>query len=508
MQKKWIRLLFRRRVAVVLSLLLQVILMIFMVYSSSRTYHWIHQGLTLISTVTVLHIISTGARSGTKLLWSVIILTFPLFGGLLYLMVELQGFTMSFKRRLSATEQVMEPHFVQDVKTYKQLSAKWPVYANQYSYLTKTCGFRAYENGGTEYLSPGERCFEKMLAELEQAEKFIFLEYFIIQEGRFWNSILDVLKRKAACGVDVRLIYDDMGCFMLLPLDYQKQLEAFGIRCVVFNKFRPVLSTLQNHRDHRKIMVIDGRVAFTGGINLADEYINEIERFKHWKDAAVMHRGHAVNSFTLMFLTMWQTLTGEEVKPEVFLSLPAPDMDEGFVIPFCDSPVDGEYVNERAYMNLIHGAREYLYIETPYLIIDDAMVAALILAAKNGVDVRIMTPGVPDKWYAHMTTRSYYRELLEGGVAIYEYTPGFIHSKVMAADDAVAVVGTVNMDCRSLFLHFECATWLCGCRAIRHIRKDFTETLKKCKKIEVSDCKLGLFKRILQMVLRLLAPLM
>lgn len=508
MQKKWIRLLFRRRVAVVLSLLLQIALMTFMVYSSSVTYQWIQHSLTLISTLAVLHIISTGARSGTKLLWSVMILTFPLFGGLLYLMVRLQGVTMTFRRQLSATEKKMQPFFAQDTKTYKQLEKKWPTYANQYDYLTKTCGFCAYENGGTEYLSPGEQCFEKMLLELEKAERFIFLEYFIIQEGRFWNSILDVLKKKAAQGVDVRLIYDDMGCFVLLPLDYQKRMEAMGIRCVVFNKFRPVLSTVQNHRDHRKIMVIDGKVAFTGGVNLSDEYINEKERFGHWKDAAIMHRGQAVNSYTLMFLTMWQTLTGEELETTNFLTLPEGEPQKGFVIPFCDSPVDMEYVGERVYMNLIHSARQYLYIQTPYLIIDDGMVSALILAAKSGVDVRIVTPGIPDKKYVHITTRSYYRELIEGGVKIYEYTPGFIHSKLMIADDAVGVVGTVNMDCRSLFLHFECGSWLCGCEEIQNIRADFTKTLKKCKKIKISDCKLRFIKRIMQMILRLFAPLL
>ncbi|MBQ4517302.1 MAG: cardiolipin synthase [Clostridia bacterium] len=508
MQKKWIRLLFRRRVAVVLSLLLQIALMIFMVYSSSQTYQWIQYSLTLVSVLAVLHIIATGARSGTKLLWSVMILTFPLFGGLLYLMVQLQGVTMAFRRRLAVTEKKMQPHFEQDEKTDEKLEEQWATYANQYNYLTKTCGFRAYENGGTAYLSPGEQCFEKMLEELEKAEQFIFLEYFIIQEGRFWNSVLDVLKKKASQGVDVRLIYDDMGCFLLLPLDYQKQLGAMGIRCVVFNKFRPVLSTVQNHRDHRKIMVIDGRVAFTGGVNLADEYINEKERFGHWKDAAIMHKGRAVNSYTLMFLTMWQTLTGEEEEVTNFLNLTEGKQGEGFVIPYCDSPVDAEYMGERVYMNLIHSARRYLYIQTPYLIIDDGMVSALVLAAKSGVDVRIITPGIPDKKYVHITTRSYYRELLEGGVKIYEYTPGFIHSKLMIADDVVGVVGTVNMDFRSMFLHFECGSWLCGCPVIENIRTDFTETLQQCKEIQISDCKLGFVKRIVQMILRLFAPLL
>lgn len=508
MQKKWIRLLFRRRVAVILSLLLQVTLMIFMVYSSSQTYQWIQYGLTLISTVAVLHIISTGARGSNKLLWSIEILLFPLFGGLLYLMVQLQGFTMAFKKRFLAAEKMTKPYFEQEKETLQEMENNMAAYSNQYKYLIETAGFRAFYDEESTYLTPGETCFEQMLLALESAEKFIFLEYFIIQEGRFWNSLLDVLKKKAAQGVDVRLIYDDMGCFLLLPIDYQKQLEQVGIRTMVFNKFRPILSTLQNNRDHRKIMVVDGKVAFTGGVNIGDEYINEKERFGHWKDAAIMHKGPVVNGFTLMFLSMWHTLTGEQEDFSRFLTNEAVAKHQGYVIPFCDNPVDSEYVSERVYMNMINGARKYLYLQTPYLIIDDGMVSALILSAKNGVDVRIITPAVPDKRYVHMTTRSYYKELISGGVKIYEYTPGFLHSKVMAADDQVAVVGTVNMDCRSLFLHFECGSFLCGSKTVPIIREDFIETLAKCKKIEESDVKLPILKRLLQMVLRLFAPLM
>ena len=324
-----------------------------------------------------------------------------------------------------------------------------------------------------------------------------------------WDSILEILKEKAKNGVDVRLIYDDMGCFMLLPLDYQKTLEGFGIRCVVFNKFRPALSTLQNHRDHRKIAVVDGKYAFCGGVNLADEYINEKVRFGHWQDAALRITGAAVNDYTLMFLEMWQTLTGEKVDASLYL-LPESGEEErdGYIIPYCDNPVDTEFVSEQVYMNLINGAERYLYIQTPYLILDDSMVSALVLAAKNGVDVRILTPGVPDKEYVHITTRSYYKELMQGGVKIYEYSPGFIHAKVMVADDMVATVGTVNLDCRSLYLHFECGTWLCGSREIPGIREDFMKLLERSKEISPADCRRGFFYKLVQELLRLFAPLM
>ena len=306
------------------------------------------------------------------------------------------------------------------------------------------------------------------------------------------------------------MIYDDMGCFMLLPIDYQKTLSARGIRCVVFNKFRPVLSTLQNNRDHRKIAVIDGKFAFTGGINLADEYINAYAKHGHWKDASVMVSGAAVNSYTLMFLEMWQTLTGEKENFADYIVAaedPQP-LTKGFIIPYCDSPIDDEDVGERVYMNLINGAQDYVYIQTPYLIIDDVMLAALIRAAKNGVDVRIVTPHVPDKWYVHMTTRSFYPDLLAGGVKIYEYTPGFIHSKVLVSDDRIATVGTINFDCRSLYLHFECGAWLFDSPAVTEIREDFMKTLESCGLVTEKDCKTNVCKRLVQRMFRLFAPLM
>ena len=509
MKKKWFRLLFRRRVFVIFLLILQVALMVMTIYSSSQTYQWISNLLSLLSVVVVLHVISTAKRAPYKLLWSVVILTFPLFGGLMYLMVRLQGMTMAFKKHLGRAEAALKPRFMPSSAVKEAFLELHPDYANQCRYLTDACLFPVYHNDSATYLTPGEEKFQALLHALSQAERFIFLEYFIIEEGKMWNSILEILQKKAKEGVEVRLIYDDLGCFLLLPYDYEKKLAGMGIRCVVFNKFRPALSTLQNHRDHRKIAVIDGKWAFCGGVNLADEYINEKTRYGHWKDAALQLSGPAVDSYTYMFLTLWQALTGEETDVTCYLA-PKGNSEEsdGYVIPYCDKPVDDEYVSEKVYLNVINGARRYLYIETPYLIIDDSMVSALILAAKNGVDVKIMTPGMPDKWYVHMTTQSYYHELLSGGVKIYEYSPGFLHAKVMVADDAVATVGTVNLDYRSLYLHFECGTWLCDSQAIPAIRNDFEKTLKVCKEITRKDCKSGFFRRLLQSLLRLLAPLM
>ncbi|MCG4585997.1 phospholipase D-like domain-containing protein, partial [Anaerosalibacter bizertensis] len=312
-------------------------------------------------------------------------------------------------------------------------------------------------------------------------------------------------------GVDVRLIYDDIGCFFLLPKDYPQRLEKLGIKCVVFNPFRPFLSTKQNNRDHRKIAVIDGKVAFTGGINLADEYINAVEKYGHWKDAAIMVEGEGAWSFTLMFLQMWALCSGIEedfTQYYPWKKEPCTIEKDGLVQPYADSPMDKENVGEHVYLHIINNAKKYIYINTPYLIIDDSMLSALTLAAKSGVDVRIVTPYCWDKRIVHITTRSYYRDLIEAGVKIYEYSKGFIHSKTFVSDDKVATVGTTNLDFRSLYLHFECGVWLYKSKAVMEVRDDFIKTLEKCYKVTEEDCKNNAIIRFIQDVFRLFAPLM
>jgi cardiolipin synthase len=321
-----------------------------------------------------------------------------------------------------------------------------------------------------------------------------------------WDAILSVLKRKAAQGVQVRLIYDDLGCFFLLRPDYPRLLNTYGIHCVPFNPFRLVLTAKQNNRDHRQILSVDGKVAFTGGVNLADEYINAVDKFGHWKDTMVRLEGPGAWGLTAMFLQSWRLCTGEKEAPSRWYSPCAGT--GGLVQPYCDSPMDRENVGEAVYLQIIHSARDYLYITTPYLIVDDAMVAALILAAKRGVDVRIVTPHRWDKRLVHITTRSYYRELLRGGVKILEYTPGFIHSKTFVCDDAVATVGTVNMDFRSLYLHFECGVCLYDASAVAQVRDDTRALFAQCQSITEESCRGNFLSRLVQDVMRLFAPLM
>ena len=392
-----------------------------------------------------------------------------------------------------------------------------PLMARQADYLTRMAHYPVYRNTQTKYYPDGESLFIDMVDALREAKHFIFLEYFIIDNGELWGTVLDILEKKAAEGLDVRLIYDDVGCVNTLPARFYKQLQERGIKCRVFNPFRPFVSIVLNNRDHRKIMVVDGHTGFTGGINLADEYINKKMRFGHWKDTGVRIKGEAVWNFTIMFLQMWCSITGDTrdldpgsaraFAPRRYLDeLPS---DDGYVQPYGDSPLDEETVGENVYLQIISNARNYIYIFTPYLIIDNEMMTALCTAAKSGLDVRIVTPGIPDKRIVYLTTRSYYGQLLDAGVRIFEYNPGFIHAKCFVCDDEVAVVGTINLDYRSLYLHFECGVWMYGSRAVMEVKHDVMETLEVSTEVTAAEMRgQKLPVRILQSLLRLMAPML
>ncbi len=511
MRKKWFRALLRSRFIIIVMLISQILFLIWIVNSSSRISTTISRIMTFVSFCVSVYIISKKDKGAYKLTWIFLVLLFPVFGGLFYLMFNFQLSYKRYAKKICDIEQKAKKLFVLAGTAYEKAEKKIPEYLPQVEYLQNYAGFPIYENTQTKYLSPGEVKFEYLVEELRKAEKYIFLEYFIVQEGKMWDTILDILKEKASRGVLIRILYDDMGCFFLLPKNYPKELKKYGIECIAFNPFRPILSTVQNNRDHRKIAIVDGKVAFTGGINLADEYINTFEKHGHWKDASIMLNGTAAWSFTLIFLQMWELSTGTNEDYSKYY--PWGDAccsieSDGFVQPYSDSPMDKENVSEHIYLQIINNAKKYVYINTPYLIIDDSMTSALCLAAKSGVDVRIVTPHIADKWWVHMTTRSYYRELIKAGVKIYEYTNGFIHSKIFIADDEVATVGTANLDFRSLYLHFECGVRLYESRAISAAKEDFLETLDICHRITSKDCKSNLFIRILQDVMRIFAPLM
>lgn len=509
--KKTLNIIFSRMVVVGLSILFQIGLIIAVIVKLSDYFVYFYGICVLISLLVVMHVVSKNENPSYKLAWAIPILTFPVFGGLLYL---ISGKNKAGKKFVARLKQVVEqtiPYMQQDEKIIDELEEQDKHIANQARYIKDYSTFPIYKNTTTKYLSPGESFYEVLLQELEKAEHFIFMEYFIIDEGKMWDTILQTLERKAAQGVDVRVLYDDIGCVKTLPYKYDEILRAKGIKCTVFNPLAPAINLIMNNRDHRKITVIDGHVGFMGGINLADEYINVIERFGHWKDAAIMLKGEAVWNLTIMFLQTWNFTRKdsddyEKFRPEIYH--PEPFETDGYVQPYGDSPLDHETVGENVYLNLLHKAKDYVYICTPYLVVDHEMVTALSLAAKSGVDVRIITPHIEDKWYVHILTRAYYEDLIKAGIKIYEYTPGFIHSKTFVSDDEVGVVGSINMDYRSLYLHFECGTWLYKTSTVLDIKEDFLKTQEICTPISLEDCRnVNLTTRLLRYILRLFAPL-
>lgn len=510
MKRKWYRVLLHRRLSIALLILIQIAFLVMLIFMGSQINRIVSHLLRIISLGVLLHIIIKQNKGANKLVWAVTILIFPLFGGLLYLLFKFQSSTVKLRRQNQNIRKSVDNFRVIDVDAYTRALNELPKYQNHIRYLEECGKFPIFADTETKYLSSGEAKFSCLKEELEKAEKFIFIEYFIISEGKMWCEILDILAEKVRRGVEVRVMYDDMGCFLSLPKNYKAELESLGIKCTVFNPFRPIFSVLQNNRDHRKIFVIDGKVAFTGGVNLADEYINEIVRFGHWKDSAVMLRGSAVNSFTLMFLEMWSSAnqTSEDYSKYLRREDTPAEAVRGFVQPYADTPMDAEDISEGIYTQIINSAQKYLYICTPYLIVDDSMISALTHAAKSGVDVRIMTPHIPDKKLIYMTTRSYYGELIAGGVKIYEYTNGFVHSKTFVADDEIASVGTANLDFRSLYMHFECGALMYNTDSVSAVKDDFVKTIEICHEITPADCKANIFVRIFRSILRLFAPIM
>ena len=508
MNKKWFRRLFRKRLIIIILLLIQIAFILGGIISGSKIFKAANVVMTIIGALLSLRIISKKDKSGYKLTWIFIILVFPLFGVSFYFVFNGQLKRNNFSKKYSNILNKLSDYNSSLINENILCEVSQNFRGNAY-YLQNETKFPLFKNNFVKYLSPGEKMFEELINELKKAEKYIFLEYFIIQEGKMWNSILEILKEKAKQGVKVRVIYDDIGCFLKLPVNYKKILNDFGIECEVFNKFRPILTVKQNNRDHRKITVIDGKVAFTGGINLADEYINEKELYGYWKDSAVKIEGEAAWEFTLIFLQMWELITSTD---EEYLKYRPIDYQlnshDGHIQPYADNPKDIENVGEHVYLNIINKAKDYLYIFTPYLIIDSSLLSALKLASKNGLNIKIITPGKYDKWIVHMTTKSYYSELIESGVEVYEYQKGFMHSKIFLADDEIATIGTTNLDYRSLYLHFECGVCIYESKEISNIKNDFMNILKDSKKIALEDCKCGKLKTFFQEILRLFAPLM
>ncbi|MDR3917467.1 MAG: cardiolipin synthase [Gemmiger sp.] len=443
-----------------------------------------------------------------KISWMILFAVMPVQGGILYLLWGNKRPALGLRHRLERAEGAMAPARKDDPDATAALQRQDPRAALTARYLHDYGPMPVCGGTAAKYYPDGQSMFADMLPALQGAQHCIYVESFIIGMGEMWGQIHEILRRKAAAGLDVRVIYDDAGCLSLLPHNYAEMMRADGIRAFSFNRCVPMLNLVMNNRDHRKIMVIDGQIAFTGGVNLADEYINKIVRFGYWKDSGVRLDGPGAASLANIFLTFWKAkYPDEDLDAGCDLPAAVPVETDCLVQPFADTPVDREAVAKNVYLELINQAQKRLYICTPYLILDNDLLSCLRLAAKRGVDVRIYTPGVPDKPTIYQLTRSYFPHLLRAGVKIYSYTPGFLHAKTWLVDDRIAAVGTVNLDYRSLYLHFENSVLLYGGAVLDDVRRDLAEIEKESTAVTLADCRTGFFGTLYSAVLRLVAPL-
>ncbi len=505
--KKLLSKIINRKVLTMLVIAVQIGWGIGLIYGTALIFPVLNTSFHLIGLCVIIYIINRESNPAYKIAWIVPITIFPLFGVLIYLLYANKRPSKYLRKRFEKTEELVTENLKQEEGVLEAMPSRD---ATRARYLCDM-GYPVCGSTEAKYFASGEEMFPHMLAELEKAEHFIFLEYFIIEEGEVWNAMLEILARKAAMGVDVRVIYDDMGCVGKLPTGYNFKLEAMGIKCTPFNPFVPFISVVMNNRDHRKILVVDGHTAFTGGINLADEYMNITSPFGYWKDTAVMLVGKATWNLTYMFLQMWNVLRGTKEDFDIY----RPERyhvesfsGKGFVQPFSDNPLDDEAISQNVYVDIISQAEKYVYICTPYFVPDDEMKNALVRAAKRGVDVRLITPGIPDKKLIYRITRSYYPTLLSAGVKVYEYTPGFVHAKSIVCDDRITVVGTINMDFRSLYLHFECGVLMTGTGIALTVRDDNLAMMEKCRAVEKGFPKRTLVGRVFDSVLRTFAPML
>ena len=540
--------------------------------------------MTLLALIVVMVVFARQTRSNFKLVWILLIAAFPVFGVLLYLVVGVNGFVGTMRKRYLAIETRLFPYFPDNRDVLSEVTSLDPGVGNECRYIQEYSGYPVYNDSEATYYPSAEEALESMLTELAKAEKYIFMEYFAIDHAQAFGRILNVLQERVEAGVDVRILYDEFGSVGFVNREFAVDLQKTGIDCRPFNPIVPIFSLFMNHRDHRKITVIDGRVAFTGGFNLADEYFNLRTLYGHWLDTGIRIKGPAASSFTLIFLENWNSgrkTNLSELHPEDFLPLnpgrerhllpavgkrfgtepgirkqdpfefsdwdrkgllssrkqrsyerglrfdtadgsPAlgdgkkvpellkEDDEKGFVQPYADIPLDHEYVGETVYMNVLNDAKNYVYFITPYIAITDEMVNCFVLAAKRGVDVRIITPGIPDKKAVYALTRSYYGQLADAGVRVYEYTPGFCHAKMCISDDKVATCGTINLDYRSFYHHFENGVFLYRCKAVTDIREHFRELFRESEEVTNQYLHENLTRRLRlsHLILRFLSPLM
>ena len=512
--KKVLNKLFGRLVLTAIIILIQFGWIAFTLHEAEAVNQWFYLSLRVISFVIALYVVYKDSRPHNKLSWIFLILFVPFIGCPCYFLFGRSEMTKKHRERIAQLQAFVEPMRQQEQVVAMALEQREQTAYKQMQLSLNTGNYPVYMEKESKYYKVGDEMFVDMLEDIKHARNFIFLEYFIMKQGKMFDTLMDALEERAQAGVHVRLIYDDMGCVDEFPRHFYRKLQARGIHVACFNPFRPFLSVIMNNRDHRKIMVIDGKIAYTGGVNIADEYINVIERFGHWKDAGVRITGDAVWSFTTMFLEMWSYVTKGT---EDFSKFKVVENDnaaliaqgKGFVQPYADCPLDKQYLIEGIYLHLINHARKHIYIFTPYLILGSEIATTLINAARSGVDVRIVTPAIPDKKMVFLLTQANYENLIRGGVRIYQYTPGFIHSKCLVVDDEYASIGTTNLDFRALYLHFECGTLMYNTESVHKVTEDALETFRKSREILLEECEnKNFFYQLFLSVMQLFSPLL
>ena len=501
---------FSRTGIVLLLFVITIAIFIFVELFFAGLFEEFVGGVGFINIIIVVLIINSDMDSSAKLTWALVIITTSIFGAFFYLYTRFDIGSGTIKKGYIGTLERHRYDLEQNEETFRKLKMESKPTADLVNYLNRSGTFPVTDSNEVKYYPLGEYKWKDMLKELERAEKFIFMEYFIIEEGRMWGPILKILKKKADHGVEVRILYDGLCAISKLPYNYPSLLRELGIQCKMFSPIRPFFSTHYNYRDHRKILVVDGKVGFMGGVNLADEYINVAHPFGHWKDTAIRIRGEGVKNLTLLFLNMW-SMGIKDPDYATYLNAPCKTYpnERGYIIPYGDNPFDDDKVGEKVYMDILNRADTYVHIMTPYLILDDELLMALKYAAERGVDVRIILPGIPDKKPVYDLAKTYFRTLLDSGVKIYTYTPGFVHAKVFVSDDIKAVVGTINLDYRSLYHHFECATYMYDVPCISEIERDYRETLRECHRVTYRTIQEeSIINKGVGTVTRLIAPLL
>ncbi len=506
------KIVFGRTLAVVLMIALQILVLVGSFTYLGIKYPFVWETMNFFGGVVIIYIINRDEPPEFKLSWIIPLCLFPVFGALIYVFIVGNFGGIGLKKKLGRRVRETEGMLIRSEETEAAIQKCPEVFKGFAYYMENSAGFPVYHNSVARYYPLGEDKFADLIVELKKAEKYIFLEYFIIERGIMWDTILDILKEKVKEGVEVRVMYDGMCSILLLPYNYPKELESFGIKAKMFAPIVPFLSTTQNNRDHRKIVVIDGKTAFTGGVNLADEYINQVERFGHWKDVAVKVTGDAVRSFTIMYLQMWNVSEQGSENYEAYVKnivYEEPLYHDGFVIPYGETPTRSTEVGKTVYQSMINGSTKYVHIMTPYFIVGREFLDCMRYAAHRGVEVAMILPHIPDKKVVYFIARTFYPELIQAGIKVYEYTPGFIHAKIFVSDDQCATVGTINLDYRSFYHHFECGAYFYDNSVVAKVEEDFQDTLLECQEITMDYYKkIPLYQKLIGRVSRFIAPLL